>query len=83
MPHVTECPICNCPNLKWLAVTVVARYTLIPSRTLRYRLESRMLRGRKVGKFKWLIEHKSLDAWLRSVDNRYDPYVESNGRKSA
>ena len=83
MPDVTRCQTCGCPDLEWLPVSTVARRLQVSTWTVRRMLARGTLHGRKLSPRKWLIEHKSLDAWLRSADNRYDPYAEAHGRLSA
>ena len=71
MPSDT-CSVCGCPNRPWLKVGTVAVALGLSGRHIRNLLASGTLRGLRIGKRCWRVDHLSVDVYHRHADNRAD-----------
>lgn len=72
---VENCSTCGCPKSRWLRPETVAKALAISPRHVRNLLADGSLRGIRVGKRCWRVDHCSVHALFARTDNRADETI--------
>ena len=65
------CPVCGCPQVKWLRTATVARQFGCSRRTVLRMIERGEVDGVRFGR-SWRVEHSSLDDYVRRDSRRME-----------
>jgi excisionase family DNA binding protein len=65
-----QCPICGCPDLRWLRVGTVARRFGVTPKVVRRLLKKGEIEAVRFGG-EWRIDHESLDDYVRKDSIRF------------
>jgi len=70
------CPICGCPQVRWLRISTVARHFGCSAKKVRRLLKEGALEGVRLGR-EWRVDHNSLDRLVRqySLEEGLPPSV--------
>ncbi len=64
------CPICGCPQQRWLRVATVAEQFGRDPKSVRRLIKKGLIEGVRFGR-QWRIDHESLDEFVRTYSVRF------------
>jgi len=72
------CPICGCPEVRWLRVSTVARQFGCDPKRVRRLIKRGDIDGVRFGR-QWRVDHESLDEYVRRDSVRFSVPQEATG----